>query len=130
MKTKPVILSLALLMLSTPLMADDDCDDPIANWQPRKNLRQSLEAQGWTVYRIKVDDGCYEVKGLVPEGYRVEASFEPSSLKLMELERDDDDDHDEDKKKGKSKRDAAQTGDQGREPRHGVVRGRPSVSVE
>lgn len=26
MKTKPVIIGLALLVLSTPLLADDDCD--------------------------------------------------------------------------------------------------------
>jgi len=68
MKTKPVILSLALLLVGTPLLADDDCDDPVANWQPRENLRQKLEGEGWKVYRIKVDDGCYEVKGLAPEG--------------------------------------------------------------
>lgn len=125
MKTKPVILSLALLLVGTPLLADDDCDDPVANWQPRENLRQKLEGEGWTVYRIKVDDGCYEVKGLAPEGYRAEASFAPASLELMELE-DEDDDHGY----GNKKRQDTQGGGQSPVPSNGIVKGRPSVTVE
>ena len=48
MKTKPIILSLSLLLLSGTVLADDDCDDPVASWQPRENLREKLEAEGWT----------------------------------------------------------------------------------
>lgn len=94
MKTKPVILSLALLLVGTPLLADDKCNDPVADWQPRENLRQKLEAEGWTVDRIKVDDGCYEVKGRPAEGYRAEGYFSPASLKLIKLEREEEDDDD------------------------------------
>ena len=46
MKTKPIILSLSLLLLSGTALADDDCDDPVASWQPRENLREKLEAEG------------------------------------------------------------------------------------
>ncbi|WP_404367488.1 PepSY domain-containing protein [Marinobacter sp.] len=132
MKTKPVILSLSLLLVGTPLLADDDCDDPVANWQPRENLRQKLEAEGWTVYRIKVDDGCYEVKGLAPEGFRAEASYAPASLKLMELEReeDDDDDEDDDNRYGNQRQKGAEANGQRPAPSNGIVKGRPSVTVE
>lgn len=140
MKTKPVILSLALLLVGTPLLADDDCDDPVANWQPRENLRQKLEGEGWRVYRIKVDDGCYEVKGVAPQGFRAEASFAPASLKLMELEReeddDDDDDDDDDEEDdddrgyGNQTREGAQGNGQRPAPSNGIVKGRPSVTVE
>lgn len=41
MKTKPIILSLSLLLLSGTAVADDDCDDPVASWQPRENLREA-----------------------------------------------------------------------------------------
>ncbi|PKM29987.1 MAG: PepSY domain-containing protein [Gammaproteobacteria bacterium HGW-Gammaproteobacteria-11] len=95
MKTQSLFIGLALAFLSTASFADEDCDDPVTSWQPRENLRLKLEAEGWRVYRIKVDDGCYEVKGLAPEGYRVEAYFAPASLLLMEMEREDDDDHDD-----------------------------------
>lgn len=129
MKTNPLIISLALLCLSAPVLADDDCDDPMTDWQPREHLRQKLEAEGWTVYRIKVDDGCYEVKGLAPDGFRAEASFAPASFELMELEREDDDDDDNrrDRRDGKS-------GDNSQAdrpvPRNGIVKGRPTVTVE
>ncbi|WP_022962029.1 PepSY domain-containing protein [Halopseudomonas pelagia] len=128
MKTKPLFIGLALVFLSPALLADDDCDDPLANWQPRENLRQKLQAEGWTVYRIKVDDGCYEVKGLTPEGYRAEASFAPASLKLMELEReeDDDDDHGHSNKTHKS----AQASGQVPVPQTGAGKSRPRVTIE
>jgi hypothetical protein len=42
--------------------------------------------RGWEVKRIKVDDGCYEVKGVDRKGHRVEAKFSPASLKILELE--------------------------------------------
>lgn len=128
MKTKPLFVGVALVFLSTSLLADDDCDDPVASWQPRENLRQKLEAEGWTVYRIKVDDGCYEVKGLAPEGYRAEASFAPASLLLMELEREDDDDDDgrHGNKKGKNTKGPTQTP----ESRSDSVKGRPRVTIE
>ncbi|WP_417686997.1 PepSY domain-containing protein [Pseudidiomarina gelatinasegens] len=133
MKTKPVIISLAVLCLSAPVLADDDCDDPVADWQPREHLRQKLEAEGWTVYRIKVDDGCYEVKGLAPEGRRVEASFAPASLELMELEleREDDDDDDDDNRHDQGDRRARDKARADRPvPRNGIVKGRPTVTVE
>ena len=133
MKTKPMILSLAFLFLSPPLLADDDCDDPVANWQPRENLRQKLEAEGWTVYRIKVDDGCYEVKGRDPEGNRAEASFRPASLILMDMEREEEDDDDDDDSDGDYRtkvRDGGQGTGETPVPRDGVVKGRPSVTVE
>jgi len=97
MKTKPLVLSLSLLLLSGTALADDDCDDPVANWQPRENLREKLEAEGWTVRRIKVDDGCYEVKGRDSNGVKAEAEFAPASLKMMKWEREEDDDDDDDK---------------------------------
>lgn len=86
MTSKPIVLSLALLLISASALADDDCTDPVDQWQPRENLRQQLEEQGWTVQRIKVDDGCYEVKGVDAEGHRVKAEYAPASLNLMEIE--------------------------------------------
>ena len=57
--------ALLSLLLSGFAVADDDCSDPVSDWQPRETLRQQVERQyGWSVQRIKVDDGCYELKGL------------------------------------------------------------------
>ncbi|QEW06638.1 PepSY domain-containing protein [Nitrincola iocasae] len=129
MNTKPIVLGLSILLLSGASLADDDCDDPISHWQPQETLRQQLEADGWTVFRIKVDDGCYEVKANDANGNRVEASFAPASFDLMELEReddDDDDDHDDDEYRSNNQTPAANPV----MPSNGIVKGRPSVTVE
>lgn len=85
MNIKSTAIGLSLLLISASALADDDCNDPVSQWQPRENLRQQLEDQGWTVQRIKVDDGCYEVKGVDAEGHRIKAEYAPASLNLMEI---------------------------------------------
>lgn len=86
---KPRILAAAVLaglLISSAAMADTDCDAPIALWQPREVLRQQLEQRGWTIHRIKVDDGCYEVKGKDHLGNKFKAKFAPDTLRIRELE--------------------------------------------
>jgi len=87
MKTPRLITTLlAATLVTGAAFADDDCNDPIADWQPRETLRQILEDKGWKVQRIKVDDGCYEVKGLDQDGNKVKAEYFPASLRLRKLE--------------------------------------------
>jgi hypothetical protein len=49
-------------------------------WQPQAKLQDQLTKKGWTVRRIKVDGGCYEVYALNEKGERVEAYFHPQTL--------------------------------------------------
>ncbi len=44
------------------VMADDDCSVPRADWQSREAVARLAEENGWIVRKIKVDDGCYEIK--------------------------------------------------------------------
>lgn len=85
---KPLMMAAALAATFTAAIsyADDDCHDPVADWQPRDTLRQALAANGWEVRRISVDDGCYEAKGLDEHGNRIEAKYAPASLRLHKLE--------------------------------------------
>ncbi len=76
---------LATTLVTGAAFADDDCHDPVADWQPKEALRQMLEAEGWKVNRIKVDDGCYEVKGFDQDGNKVKAEYFPASLRLRKL---------------------------------------------
>jgi hypothetical protein len=71
---------------------DDECRVPMANWQPREAVQQMAEAQGWTVRRIKTDDGCYEIKGRDASGREIEVKVDPATLAIVEFEYDDDDD--------------------------------------
>lgn len=77
---------LTSLTLSGAALADDNCTDPVADWQPREVLRQQLEQHGWTVQRIKVDDGCYEVRGVDKNGNEFKAKYAPASLHIRKLE--------------------------------------------
>ena len=82
------IVSTALLgvLLGANALADDDCSEPVSDWQPRETLRQQVEQQyGWSVQRIKVDDGCYELRGTDRKGNAIEASYAPASLRLRKL---------------------------------------------
>lgn len=84
-KNKLVILLISSFFVSGAAFADDDCTDPVSEWQPRDQLRQMIEDKGWKVKRIKVDDGCYKVKGFDRKGNRIKAIFSPASLKIKEL---------------------------------------------
>lgn len=87
MKTNLLVSSLLTgLMFSGAVLADNDCTDPVADWQPREMLQKQLEQHGWTVQRIKVDDGCYEAKGIDNNGNRFEAEYFPASLRIRKLE--------------------------------------------
>lgn len=67
--------------------ADDRCNAPMAEWQPREALQQKLAAEGWQVSRIKTDDGCHEVRAIDARGQRVEAKFDPKTLEMVGFER-------------------------------------------
>lgn len=87
MKTPLLTTTLLAAILATgTAFADEDCNDPVADWQPKQTLRQMLEAKGWKIQRIKVDDGCYEVKGYDQNGNKVKAEYFPASLRLRKLE--------------------------------------------
>jgi hypothetical protein len=133
MNIKPIVITFSLLLMSGSALADDDCDDPVAGWQPRENLRQKLEEEGWKVFRIKVDDGCYEVKGRDPDGHRVEAEYSPATFELREMEREDDDGHDgdgdrDDGHRSKSQNDSEPANEE--RSRKSSVKARPKVTVE
>jgi hypothetical protein len=38
------------------------------------------------VHRIKVDDGCYEVRGVDADGNRFKAKYAPESLSVLNME--------------------------------------------
>lgn len=89
MHTKLIITTACASLLATAqVLADDSCADPVADWQPRELLRQQVEQLGWSVQRIKVDDGCYEVRATDRLGNKLEAKYAPASLQIRTLEID------------------------------------------
>ncbi len=82
-----VTTALLTTLLNGYALADDDCREPVSDWQPRDTLRQQVEQHyGWTVQRIKVDDGCYKLRGADSKGNAIEARYSPASLTLRSLQ--------------------------------------------
>jgi len=80
------ILSGALAPFAA-LAGEDDCKVPMAQWQPREAVEQMAKARGWTVRRLKVDDGCYQVRGIDAEGREFAAKVDPGSLAVVRMKR-------------------------------------------
>ncbi|MBS7792668.1 PepSY domain-containing protein [Roseococcus sp. SDR] len=69
-----------------PAMADQRCNVPLADWQPRAALQQRVEAEGWRVIRIRTKDGCYRVRATNDRGQRYEGTFDPGTLRILKVE--------------------------------------------
>jgi hypothetical protein len=65
---------------------------PLSDWQPRAALQRKLEAEGWTVLKIRSDDGCYKVLARDGRGATLKAKFDPATLEPVGRERGRHDD--------------------------------------
>jgi len=84
-----ILIVLTSLAVGSAARADVDCTVPMADWQPRAAVQQMAEAQGWTVRRIKIDDGCYEIDATDADGRAFEVKVDPATLAIVELEFED-----------------------------------------
>lgn len=90
MERTPTIVVVLAALFAAPALADDDCFVPMADWQPREAVARMAAENGWTVRRIKIDDGCYEIDGRDDQGRLVEVTVHPATLQVIELEYEDD----------------------------------------
>ncbi|MBO9422618.1 MAG: PepSY domain-containing protein [Alphaproteobacteria bacterium] len=90
MKKTLTILGFLAVLPAGVALADDDCFVPMADWQPRDAVARLAEENGWTVRRIKIDDGCYEIDGRDAGGRPIEVTVHPATLQVIEFEYEDD----------------------------------------
>ncbi len=91
-----LVLTILAFVAAFPVgsaLADDECFVPMADWEPREAVAALAAQKGWTVRRIKIDDGCYEIDGTDAQGQRIEATVHPATLEILEIEQRDDDGH-------------------------------------
>ncbi|MBY0410640.1 MAG: PepSY domain-containing protein [Burkholderiaceae bacterium] len=77
------LLALSLGLAALPTWADDDCNAPMQRWQSREAVRQMAAEQGWRIQRLKIDDGCYEIRGTDSQGRSFKAKIDPETLKVL-----------------------------------------------
>ncbi|MGP2490333.1 PepSY domain-containing protein [Mesorhizobium sp. PUT5] len=89
-----VAASLFLIMVGAgTAMADDDCHVPMDQWQSREAVEAMAKARGWQVSRLKIDDGCYQIRGIDGAGQSFKAKIDPATLSVVKMkykDRDDD----------------------------------------
>jgi hypothetical protein len=83
------LLVLSLGLAAVPALAENNCDAPIKRWQSRDAVRQMAAVQGWQIQRLKIDDGCYEIRFTDAQGRRYKAKIDPGTLKVLKLKPDD-----------------------------------------
>lgn len=90
------VLAMVLVVVAGAAIADDDCYVSMTNWQPREAVAKLAADKGWSVRRIKIDDGCYEIIGHDGDGRAIEVKVNPATLVIveMEFERNHDDEDD------------------------------------
>ena len=93
MKSPPSLRHGLLILLrgmaALPTWASDDCDAPVNRWQTREALRQWAATQGWQIQRLKIDDGCYEIRGTDAQGRTFKAKIDPETLKVLKMKQGD-----------------------------------------
>ena len=70
-------------------VADDDCFVPMADWQPRAAVALLAAENNWTLRRIRIDDGCYEIDGSDAAGQRIRVKVHPRTLEVLGIKTKD-----------------------------------------
>jgi hypothetical protein len=87
-RVAPCVALTLLLVAGQPARAGRRCDAPPETWQPRSAVSALAERNGWQIDRLKVDDGCYEIKGRDADGRRFKAMIDPPTLKVIGIRRE------------------------------------------
>lgn len=88
MRLMMMTVAAAATLLAAPAFATGKmkCNVKPADMKPIEALKAELTRQGWTVTKAKVDGGCYEVYGVMPDTGRVEAYFDPATFEKLFVE--------------------------------------------
>ena len=84
MKRAFLLSAIAVAVASPAFAAGGSCSTaPKSAWQPQSKLESMLKADGLTIKKIKVENGCYEVYATNKSGKRVNAAYNAETLKKL-----------------------------------------------
>jgi hypothetical protein len=77
-------LAFATVVLAPLAASATECTSaPKDQWKSEDAIKTTATDMGYTVRRVKVEDGCYEVYGIDKDGNKVEALFDPVSGNMV-----------------------------------------------
>lgn len=86
MKPLVPLVAVTLLSVSAAALAGDDCHRPMTEWRPREAVMSHVAGLGVTADHLRIDDGCYEVRGRDSDGNQLRLKLDPASLSILKLE--------------------------------------------
>ena len=80
------ILAVAVAVAAAgPAFAEGKCSNaPKSKWLPKSALEAQLQADGYSVRRIKVEGGCYEVYATDKDGKRANMAYNAETLEKLD----------------------------------------------
>ncbi len=66
--------------------ASDDCRRAMSEWQSREAVTAYVSGLGLESERLRIDDGCYEVRARDEQGNQVKLKIDPATLAILKLE--------------------------------------------
>lgn len=84
MKTTMAMLAFLTILPATAALADDDCTVPAGKAQSVEALLQLAGGFGWTVDKMEIDDGCYELRVKDESGNILKVKIDPATLEVID----------------------------------------------
>jgi hypothetical protein len=79
-----MVVAACCFLMTGPAFAAGGCSRaPASKFKPKATLAHMLAREGYTVRRIKVENGCYEVYALDKHGRRYNAAYNAETFKKM-----------------------------------------------
>lgn len=71
---------------ATAALADDGCRVPVGQEQSREALMQLTTEFGWTIDKLKIDDGCYKLRVTDESGNVFKVKIDPATMDVIDGE--------------------------------------------
>ena len=84
MKTLLTAAAIALALPTGAALADEKCDVPTENMQSWHSLIELTDEFGWSVSKMELDDGCYELNVIDQSGNFLKMKVDPVTLDVID----------------------------------------------
>jgi hypothetical protein len=84
MKTSFTMLALLAMLPAGAALAGETCDVPPEKRQSVEALAKLASDFEWTIDRMKIDDGCYELRVTDASGNILKVKIDPATLEVVD----------------------------------------------